>query len=335
MAMLRLGLIFLSASTLLALACSGSPQPEPRADPISSPVSVATATTAAQNGDRGLVDSCKSRLRIMTFNVLSDRGLVPGENAWSNQENPRRDRVIETIRAQNPDLLGLQEAQANQLNDLLPALDGYTYVGTSFRANGGGENIGVFYRTQAFTEIEGGFFWLSDTPDVRSTAFAQGRNGHVTWVVLEHVPTARKLAFYTTHWSRASGEARLQSAILTRTKMEELTPGLPSILTGDLNATEEEESIGALLAPDLSAGTALIDAYRQVHPSTQPDEATAHGFTGGTAGPRIDYILHNGGFSALQAEVDHSQFGGLYPSDHYALVVELGWAVDSNGNECR
>lgn len=48
-----------------------------------------------------------------------------GENRWDN----RRHLVTQVIRGHRPDVVGLQEAPAPQLDELLAAAPGYGFVG--------------------------------------------------------------------------------------------------------------------------------------------------------------------------------------------------------------
>ena len=50
------------------------------------------------------------RLKVMTFNIRYDEE-ADGRHAWRH----RRDLAIETIRRHDPDLLGVQEPTAAQL----------------------------------------------------------------------------------------------------------------------------------------------------------------------------------------------------------------------------
>ena len=63
-------------------------------------------------------------IRVMSVNVRY--GTAPdGANAWPN----RRDLLMRTIRAFDPDLLGAQEALAFQCDELRRELAGHAFAG--------------------------------------------------------------------------------------------------------------------------------------------------------------------------------------------------------------
>src|SRR5688572_1248204 len=66
----------------------------------------------------------KSALRVMTFNIRYGTA-DDGENRWEL----RKDLLIRTIRAADPDVLGVQEALASQVDELREAFPAYDFVG--------------------------------------------------------------------------------------------------------------------------------------------------------------------------------------------------------------
>jgi endonuclease/exonuclease/phosphatase family metal-dependent hydrolase len=101
-------------------------------------------------------------IRVMSVNVRY--GTAPdGANVWAN----RRELLMRTIRAFDPDLLGAQEALAFQCDELRRELSGHAFVGVG-RDDGKlkGEFSPIFYRADRFEWIDSGQFWLSESPDV-------------------------------------------------------------------------------------------------------------------------------------------------------------------------
>lgn len=60
---------------------------------------------------------------------------------------------------------------------------------------------------------------------------------------------------------------------------------------------------------------------------TTTNVLTCHGFQGGTAGDKIDFIFIGPGEFALCAEIDHTQAAGRFPSDHYPVSARIGIGV--------
>ena len=134
----------------------------------------------------------------------------------------------------------------------------------------------------------------------------------------------RDFVVLNTHWDNVSRASRERSAALVRDRSANLAGGLPRIVTGDLNESEDDAAVQTLLAAP-PAGAGLVDGYRTLRPTPEANEATYHEFSGKTDGPRIDYILHDPAFVAISAAVDRSAFAGRYASDHFALSTTLAW----------
>ncbi len=298
----------------------------PSAPPSGSyPAQVNADAAAHEAGD---ASATPPPLSVMTFNIRYDNGQsTSGVDAWNATDNPRRERVVRVISDVNPDLLGVQEALKNQVDDLSGALSGYGFAGVG-RDDGAtrGEYAGVFYRLARFSLVDSGTFWLSETPDVPGTVFeGSGSIRVATWIVAEDLLSGRKVLFLNTHWDNVSQSSRLSSAELIREQFESLGADNAILMTGDLNQNESDGSVRALLAELPNPQTALSDAYREVHPRVSGDELTYHDFSGATAGSRIDFVLHDAHFNASEATIHRDSYEERYPSDHYAVSAHLLW----------
>jgi endonuclease/exonuclease/phosphatase family metal-dependent hydrolase len=264
----------------------------------------------------------------MCFNVRFGTA-DDGPNRWEH----RSDLAARAIRRFDPDLLGVQEALRFQADALREALPGYGFAGAG-RDDGrdAGEMCGVFFRRGRFERLDGGTFWLSETPD---RAGSRGWDADLprvaTCVRLRDLRqrddgTERSLLFLNTHWDYASKRARTESARLIRHTIQSVQPAGPAIVVGDFNGTEDDEPYAQLLrgrGDETDRGRPLIDSYRAVHPQRLASEATFHGFTGGREGSRIDWILHTDDLCTLEADIDPFQEGGRYPSDHFPVTAIL------------
>lgn len=120
-------------------------------------------------------------VRLMSFNIRY--GTAPdGENAWP----ARRQFVFETIQANAPDIIGLQEVLAFQARELCDALPDYRFVGIG-RDDGAdqGEFVPIMYRREIFELVDCGYLWLSERtnrPGVKGWDAACPRM--LTWVRL-------------------------------------------------------------------------------------------------------------------------------------------------------
>ena len=117
----------------------------------------------------------------MSFNIRYGTA-QDGVNQWDK----RQGWVVETIRAFAPDLLGTQETLGFQRDFLAMSLADYEGLGVG-RDDGAekGEMMALFYRRDRFEKLDGGHFWLSESPaEVGSKSWDSSLPRMVTWVKL-------------------------------------------------------------------------------------------------------------------------------------------------------
>jgi len=258
----------------------------------------------------------------MSFNVRNSAAR-DGENRWDR----RKGLLLDTIRAYDPDVLGMQEVLADQADFLREQLRGYGFAGGG-RDDGErrGEYSPVMFRTDRFELLASGQWWLSETPErVGSRGWDAALPRVVTWVKLRDRRTGASLLVFNTHWDHVGKTARIESAKLMRRLIEEQRGrenGLPTIVIGDFNTTEDAEPYRTLTGAG-GGGLILADAYRQAHPQSRSDEASFHASRGTRDGKRIDWVLCSPEWAVRGAAIDHTQREGRYPSDHYPVTAEL------------
>ncbi len=261
-------------------------------------------------------------VRVMSFNIRY--GLArDGENSWRG----RREHLVETIRAYNPDVLGTQEVLNFQARFLQEHLPEYGFHGVG-REDGveRGEYAAIFYRADRFEVVDAGHQWLSEQPDTPgSVSWDSSMTRMFSWLVLRDVQADRQVLVINTHWDHRGPEARKQSAVQMR-RFIDAHGDLPVIVTGDFNTNEDGEPYRIMVAGESAGSRPLTDGFRAVHPQRSADEVSFHGFRGGTRGSRIDWILHDDAFTCLDATIDHSNVAGKYPSDHYPVTAVLRWS---------
>jgi len=245
-------------------------------------------------------------IELMTFNIRYGTA-DDGDNVWKN----RRDMVTSLIRAELPDVLGVQEALAFQVDELTEAMPGYGWVGVG-RDDGerAGEFAPIFYNTDKLRLRQSGTFWLSDTPEVPgSKSYGNTIPRICTWACFETLYGERPRTFFVAnaHLDHQSAESRLKSMQQIAAKLDKAE--YVWFVMGDFNCTPESEPIAALL------GEGFLDSADE-----DSDVGTFHGFTGEDDGRRIDMILIPDRCEATESEVmtiggEH----GVWPSDHYPV----------------
>jgi endonuclease/exonuclease/phosphatase family metal-dependent hydrolase len=261
-------------------------------------------------------------LRVMTFNIRLSAA-KDGENVWER----RVELTFDTIRRFAADVIGFQEVLADQHDEILRRMPDFAFTGVA-RDDGRrkGEWSLIGYRRDRFSPVASGDFWLSETPDVPgSKSWDAALTRICSWTRLRETATAREWVYANTHFDHRGVIARQEASRVISRRLSEIAQGVPAVLTGDLNITEDNPAYAVLVRPADPAAIRWIDAYRTVHPERRPDEATFHGFKGGVAGSRIDFIFHTGHFAATAAAIDRSARDGRYPSDHYPVTAVLTW----------
>ena len=274
-----------------------------------------TATFALHAADR------QAPVKVMSFNIRYGAA-NDGENSWKYRDY----LVLETIQNARPDLIGYQEVLKFQAEFLQKNLKGYGFHGVG-RDDGQekGEYVPLMWRQERFELLDSGHFWLSETPEIPgSVSWDSSLTRMLSWVLLKETsPSGREFIFANTHFDHRGTQARLESAKLIRKRANTIMDQYPVILTGDFNTTEEGDPYAALCKKTQPQGTPLIDAYRVIHPAPMDDEASFSRWVGHRAGKRIDWILHSNDFVTLHANINYTQEGGRYPSDHYPVEATL------------
>ena len=258
-------------------------------------------------------------LRVMTFNIRYGTA-NDGENSWPK----RREMLFDVIREFRPDVFGVQEALAFQVEQLEDALPGYEHFGVG-RDDGAqaGEFAAIFYRTERLQFVDGGTFWLSDTPEVvGSTTWGNDLTRICTWAEFRDRAGGEDARFrlYNNHWDHQSQPARERSAALVVKKIAAEAAGLPVLVTGDFNADEDNAAVATILHGD----PPLRDTFREVHPDVK-NVGTFTGFAPQADGRKIDYVLVTPQWRVQAADIVRTQVDGRHPSDHFPVtaIVEL------------
>ena len=281
-------------------------------------------------GGAGKVEEPGVTLRVMSFNVRYGTA-QDGDNVW----DLRRDLVVDTIEAFDPDLLGVQECLDFQGAYLLESTTGYGFVGVG-RDDGSdtGEMCAILYRESRFELVDSGHFWLSETPDVPgSRSWDSALPRMASWVRLRTTESTVvgdgpvEFLFLNAHFDHAGETARVRSAELLRERAAELAGGDPIIIAGDFNAPAVWASDGPFTVLAGGAGaTRLVDTYGAVEAEGAGAEGTFNAFEGKTSGARIDWILVSPDVAVGEAGIDRTERDGRYPSDHFPVTAVVGIA---------
>jgi len=270
---------------------------------------VLAATLAAQSAPR-------EPLTVMSFNVrYGDAN--DGENRWT----ARREALFDTIRRQDADLVGLQEALDFQIDEIVGAAPTYAVIGVG-RDDGAakGEYAAILFRKDRLHVADAGTFWFSDTPDVPgSKSWGNNITRICTWARLVD-RDGRGFWIFNVHLDHESQPSRERSTELLQQRIEARSPREPVIVTGDFNVGEDNPAMSTLIG---TSAPVLVDTFRVL----RPDEKTAGTYTGfkygNLNGDKIDYVLVQPGTEVIRAEIVRASRNDRYPSDHFPVVARV------------
>jgi len=254
-------------------------------------------------------------IKVMTYNIrcgyCEDSSSV---NHWSK----RKFLLAYLIKNNNPDLIGLQEAEQFQIKDIVKMLDDYDCYGVS-REDGkeNGESAAILYRKNRFTLEEEKTRWLSETPELVSKGWDAAFNRTVTIVKLKDLKSSSEFYFFNTHFDHIGEIARTESSRLIVEEIGKLAANLPVILTGDFNYTSSSDGYKVIT-------NKLYDAKTISKNESTGGNITFNGF-GKDIQPdyKIDFIFVNDKTEVLNHKIDSTTYNGLYPSDHYPVISEI------------
>lgn len=256
-------------------------------------------------------------LGVMSFNIRYGTA-NDGENRWSL----RRDFLMEVVRQDNADVIGLQEALHSQIVEMTTALPAYGVIGVG-RDDGKtrGEYAAILYRSDRFHVAESGTFWFSDTPSVvASTSWGNTITRICTWARLIDRQGGAFWVFnvHLDHQSQPSRER--STALLAERIRARANPAEPVIVTGDFNVGEDNPALPVLVG---STTPLLVETFRRLHPAaTQVGTFTGFDATR-TTGDKIDYVLVTPGVEVLKAAILRTAKDGRLPSDHFPVTATL------------
>lgn len=255
-------------------------------------------------------------IKVMSYNIRLDVA-SDGENRW----DARKDQVAALMNYYEADFIGGQEVQHHQLQYLLSQLTHYSYIGVG-RDDGkeGGEYSCIFYNKEKFDVIQQSTFWLSQTPDSVSFGWNAACRRVCTYGLFRDKKTKMQLWVFNTHFDHLGDTARLESAKLITSKIQELTSTkYPVIIMGDFNSKPEEAPAKYMAQHFKNAREASTEK-----PYGSADTWNAFAFDKKPNGC-IDYIFlsHHSGMKVKKFATITDSYDMKYPSDHFPILATI------------
>ncbi len=274
------------------------------------------------------MNESENNIRVMSFNIRTSTAR-DYRHAW----DLRKHLVVERIQHFDPDLLGLQECQDGEQADFVKQqLPGYFFLGIhrSQKGRSGKEMAPLLFRESAFELLDRGHFWLSSKPDEPgSKLFGSVFPRVVIWAKLRPLTGGEPLYFFNTHFDY-NPLILASSAGLLRDRIQTVTAGGRTILSGDFNTNAGGKAYRLLTAPYDIPSTAeppglftLADTSAGTRDENSAASGTIHKFGMINRPLIIDWILASNHFTALDSGVDTYRHKGLFPSDHFPVTAVL------------
>lgn len=256
-------------------------------------------------------------LHVMTFNVRRRLGALSPRRA--DRWGERRPRVAALLRAEQPTVLGVQEAMPDQAAAIGDALgESYRQVGHGRRSDGTGEACPVYYDADRLELLDWSQEALSDTPTIPGSMSWGNRMPRVqVRLALQDRATGATFAFVNTHLDPFSRRSRVRAAAALR-EGARLTGG-PSIVAGDLNAGVGSSTLRELLADDV-----LQDAWTTARRRETPAWGTFANYRSPKSGAgRIDWLAVSASVEVLRVGINARRYDGGWPSDHLPVQAHV------------
>ncbi|TDT33827.1 endonuclease/exonuclease/phosphatase family protein [Naumannella halotolerans] len=258
-------------------------------------------------------------LQVMSYNIRQDTGQTqPGEDDYWPEREPV---LIKLLRQEEPGLLGVQEAQFNQLASIEEALPDHRMIGYGRQGGSKDEYSAIFYDAQRFSVLEWDQFWLSDTPDlIGSTSWGNSVTRVVVWARLQDRRSRDEFIMINTHFDHQSEPARIRSAEAIIELAGEFDD-LPVILTGDFNTPASQDS-GSYRT--LVVDGPFQDSWNEAKRRLSPEYGTFLGYEEPVVGnDRIDWVLTDHTITVEKAKINIYSRGGRFASDHAPVQAWL------------
>jgi len=252
-------------------------------------------------------------IKVISYNVRYNNP-NDGKDIWEN----RRSTIVNLIKNENPDFLGLQEVNHAQLLFLNSNLSNYSFVGVG-RDDGKtkGEYSPIFYNNNLFDLIKSDTFWLSSTPDKISVGWDASMERICTYAVFKSKTNKKNIWVFNTHFDHIGMEAREKSADLIISVINKLTePEDYVVLTGDFNSLDDSK-------PIMNLQSNFNDTNKNLE-KTDKSYGTFNNFKlNFVSKSRIDYVFEKNFKLINSRHIIVKTPEGRWASDHHPILAKL------------
>ncbi len=253
-------------------------------------------------------------LKIMSFNVRTKTDGDTEHKAWDN----RKDACVALIKDQMPSVIGFQEADyTSQWKYIKEQLSkdyaGYGVNRDDGKESGSGETMGILYNKSTVKKLDGGTFWLSETPNIPSKGFGANYKRNATWGLFEHKPSGIKFYYINTHLDHQVAEAQIEGMKLISKHFDEYRESHPVFLTGDLNIKADNVALDVI--------ESYMNNAREAAPEGLTDFNTTYNGYVTNKNSIIDHIYCSNYLKVVEYHTINEDYGVPFVSDHYPIYA--------------
>jgi endonuclease/exonuclease/phosphatase family metal-dependent hydrolase len=253
-------------------------------------------------------------VKVLSFNVRLDTSESDPNNNWPK----RKAACVELIKNQKPTLVGFQEAKytsqwlylKEQLKD---EYDGWGVDRDTGKESGSGEVMGILYDKSKLQKVDGGTFWLSETPDVCSKGWDADCKRTATWGIFKHILSNRYFLYVNTHLDHKGTVARVKGLEQLAAFIQKYSQ-YKAILSGDMNVESTHEAFNVLTS-------SLMHNTRDVAPAGHTDSNTTYNAWSTSKMSIIDHIYCSKSLQVVEYHTVNENYGVPYISDHYPVYA--------------
>ena len=331
-------------------------------DGVVTAVAVGEATITAEAGGKSVACKIKvaeptTQIKAISFNITVSHN--DATNYWSQ----RRDGIVNFIKAEKPDVIGMQEITEHQLSYLKGKLSGYDHYGIDRGgSNNGYERTSIMYNTATVEVLDKGTFWLSATPNspskswtdeifapVEGTPGAMKYHRTCTWVKFKSKADGKVFFYYNTHlefgyhanYNLGQTAREKGVALIVERIKQQAVNGEAVIFGGDMNQVAQDKCFNAALAYGMKSGrvtatTATSEQNRNSitwhdYDASARDKQENNNYSPNSWNMIDHFFLKNCNATEFRTirdtnyggEIDPKNNGGKYLADHFPVLITI------------
>ena len=252
-----------------------------------------------------------NQYRLLSFNIRTQTTYDKDQ-----QFIFRADFLCDTLRALKPDVIGLQEMTPLMRGMMVERLPEFVFLGGGREKDHLGESAGIAVRQSRFLIERVYSEMLSPTPAVPGSTYGGDQSGcprvftSCDLMPVEGGQAFRFMNIHTDHEGKTARRLEMEQLMQSYETQQKLRP-LPTVITGDLNATPEASELQPLLADprfrDVSAD--LAGTFHDYDRLVEPE--------------KIDYICLTKEWQVVHVRLLHEKRGPLFLSDHDPVIADV------------